>query len=469
MIQLKGEQLRILQLPLKGPVLIKGSAGSGKTTLAVARAQHLANSVPDLFGPNSVGVFTYTNPLVNFVATLIGTGPQNRAILVKTFHSFAYRFIRLYRRGKVATVLDNERLSIISSVLSSMRLGGKQRIFEKPVDFFSEEIRWLKGRRILDLDTYVKTPRTGRGHADKVTMSSKQDIWQVFEHYRKRLADSGSLDFDDYALVMLDIIDSDVTFAAPFTHVVVDEAQDLSQAQLLAISKLVKPEHNSISLVADTAQMIYRSGFSWSALGFQVRGGRSVELKINYRNTRQIAEAALSLLQKEGSNDYTIQILPTREGPKPRLMLVPRGQTLATVMGVVSSFVIKNESCVVLHRSRKGLGEVHGYISKHLPVTRIERRTKTINPGCGLYATTMHSVKGLEFDHVVLVEVNEGVIPSLSGVDTDDVAGMISVERNLLYTSMTRARLTLTLIASEHGKSRLIDDIAQETLETITP
>ena len=114
------------------------------------------------------------------------------------------------------------------------------------------------------------------------------------------------MDFDDYALLCLRILDSKPNLEKPFSHIIIDEAQDLSKAQILVISRLVSDETKSISVIADAAQRIYKSGFTWSEVGFNVRGGRTIELKKNYRNTVQIVKAALSLLEKENDkSDFT--------------------------------------------------------------------------------------------------------------------------------------------------------------------
>ena len=199
-VTLTGEQKKVLVLPVEHPVLIKGAAGSGKTTVAVYRARYLMETQRDLFRPT---------------------------------------------RGAV----------------------------------------------------YQATARAGRGTADRVTAQDKELLWAVFEAYNAGLAARNRIDWDDAILRALEIAERP-SFTPPFTHIVVDEAQDLTFAQLALISRLVSPEMHSITLVADSAQRIYQSGFSWSDTGLNVRG-RSFEFRHNYRNTRQIADAAGSLLGKK--------------------------------------------------------------------------------------------------------------------------------------------------------------------------
>ena len=67
------------------------------------------------------------------------------------------------------------------------------------------------------------------------------------------------VDFDDYALLCLRVISSNPNFQKPFTHIIVDVAQDLSKAQILVISQIVSEETKSISIIADAAQRISKA------------------------------------------------------------------------------------------------------------------------------------------------------------------------------------------------------------------
>lgn len=125
----------------------------------------------------------------------------------------------------------------------------------------------------------------------------KRDMWQLITLYNSSLEDNHQMDFDDYAIKVLDILDSKPNFVPPFTHIVIDEAQDLNKAQLMVIKQLVSPNTNSITIIADTAQRIYKSGFTWREIGFEFKG-RTRILKRNYRSTIEISRAAQSLLSK---------------------------------------------------------------------------------------------------------------------------------------------------------------------------
>ncbi len=88
-LTLTGEQHAILTLPPEQPVLIKGAAGSGKTTVAVFRAKHLLRTYANLFQPTRVALISYTNSLVNYARRLL----DEHSATVATLHSIAYRII----------------------------------------------------------------------------------------------------------------------------------------------------------------------------------------------------------------------------------------------------------------------------------------------------------------------------------------------------------------------------------------
>lgn len=453
-ISLTGEQKRILTLPLQNPILIKGVAGSGKTTVAIHRAKHLILSNNDLFSATHIGVFSYTKSLVKYVQSLLGDTTFTSKISVTTFHKWAYGFLdnnKFWANHR--TLSDkNEIESIISSILLELRRQNPTRaVLLKTGEFFVEEISWLKGRLIFNKQDYIDVKRTGRGTADRVTASDKELIWSVYESYCSKLKEQSLVDFDDYAIESIKIVDSLPSFRYPFSHIVIDEAQDLTAAQLLLLTKIVDPVNNSITIIADAAQRIYKSGFAWSDIGLNVRGGRSVELKQNYRNTKQIAEAALSLLSHDPQNsDFSEHLLPHREGPVPIVKHVNGSASqYSELIKILSKIDLSNETVVFLHRNRRGVENILSSLKQKnfKCINIISSPSEDIKPA-GIYGCTMSSIKGLEFDHVIICDLNDDILPYPGGFTDENDELHISTERRLLYTCMTRARKGLILLST---------------------
>ncbi len=468
MITLTGEQKRVLTLPLNSPIQIKGVAGSGKTTIAIYRARHIVESTGDLFRNTNICIFSYTKSLVKYVRSILEPPIHHGAqITVTTFHKWAYDFLRgagYWDTHRVArtTLVD----TIISDSVDRARPNNVGRaILNKPNEFYKEEFSWLKGRMIFQLETYLNARRTGRGTTDRVTSQDKELLWSLYESYRRGLQEHAAIDYDDFALAVLSQIEKSASFTPPFSHIVIDEAQDLTPAQLSTIAKLVSTETNSLTVIADAAQRIYKSGFSWTDIGINIRGGRTVELKHNYRNTEEIARAAQSLLKYDPQlSDFTEHVLPTRKGNKPRLLHLTQGQQDGFVIRQINQIDLQKESAVVLHRNRKGVSSLDSALrsSGHTPMNI--RAVASHIAAVGLYTCTMPSVKGLEFDHVFICDLNDDVIPYPPGFSDDKDELHISTERRLLYTCMTRARSTLHMI-STGNPSRYLAEIDPSTIE----
>jgi len=469
-ISLTGEQKRILALPLENPIQVKGVAGSGKTTVAIYRAKHLVASAEDFFHETQVCIFSFTKSLIKYVRSILDAdGQETTRMTVTNFHKWAYAFLRERGYWSNHVVASNQSVnSILSTGLANLRPQHPNRaILSKPLEFYREEFSWLKGQRILKKQKYLDAKRTGRGTTDRVTAQDKELLWSLYYHYCQALKEKNEVDFDDFALLVLAHIDRESGFKPPFSHIVVDEAQDLTAAQLLCITKLVNPEINSLTIIADAAQRIYKSGFAWSDVGINVRGGRTVELKHNYRNTRQIAQAAVSLLSHDPQQgDFSEHILPVRQGPKPKLLHLPNGQQVRFLREALQAVDFSQFSAVVLHRSQGGVSQLTNALKAagFSPTNVSAQDVHHILP-VGLFTCTMSSVKGLEFDHVFLCDVNDNLIPYPPGFTDDNDELHISTERRLVYTCMTRARQTLHLIST--GKpSRYLSEINQATVET---
>lgn len=486
-IILKGEQKRVLFLPAIEPIQIKGVAGSGKTTVALYRAKHLIETQNNLFKETKVAIFTFNKTLTNYIEAIkhnISGGYQKDSeeitprsapglnVQVVNFHKWAYWFLR--NRGIEAFIDFRNFPTFQSSSIEKHRKvlltkHPDNNVLNKRVEFFIEEFKWIKGKLLLAKNDYMNAPRTGRGTSDRVTQIDREHIWSVFESYNQDLKNAGKIDFDDYAILCLKEIENDTSFEAPFTHIIVDEAQDLSKAQILTISKIVSPETKSLSIIADTAQRIYKSGFSWKEVGIEVRGNRTLSLKKNYRNTEAISLAATSLLNHDPDpSEFTIAEPARKGGEKPEISFCSDwNNEKQYILEKLKQIDLKNELTVLLHRDWNGMRKLKDLLFYNKIGCEIINENSAINFDNGMVKIcTLSSVKGLEFDNVFITEVNEDNIPYPPGFNDENDDIHISTERRLLYTAMTRAREKLYL--SLNGTpSRYINEIDREYVQII--
>lgn len=449
--ELIGEQKQVLTLPPRGAVLIKGGAGSGKTLVSVKRAEYLTKNYSDLFQRSKTAIFTYNKELAFEIQNLV----SDKTIGVYNIDSWVYRFLSangLRPAMFKAADLRECRVAAAQSAFASVR---ERAIAKKTDDFYAAEIAWLKGRRISSLDVYKKTKRTGRGTEDRVTAVDRECLWQMFVEYNGGLAKRGIRDWEDRVLDALQIVEQE-GFRPPFTHVVVDEAQDFTFAKIALIRRLVSSSTESITIVADSAQQIYQSGFSWADLGIRVVG-RSVEFRRNYRNTRQISEAAYSLMSHDADDsDYTKMECAQKEGDRP---LVVRGSELESGKALVEMIrrLPKEEDSVVAVPTHQMIFNLESMLVNS--GIKVLKSVSEKCEACCVRLSTYHALKGLQFDHVFLWAASERNFPTIAR-EPDEV----SKSRKLLYVAMTRATRRLVIFTS-CMPSKLIEEIEPSLLE----
>ena len=187
-------------------------------------------------------------------------------------------------------------------------------------DFLVEEVQYLLGRFGLDTDRYIRSEREGRGSIPVLSPDMKRAIAEeLVPNYQLALQSSSLIDWDQ----MRDRVLSYLQTGVPFTHyevVVIDEAQDLCALQIRIALELVSPQTRAINFIKDGTQRIYKANYVWDDVGLEFGPGTQLELEKNYRNTRQIARVAASLMRPEAQDDDLSILDPSmtiRSGPKP--------------------------------------------------------------------------------------------------------------------------------------------------------
>lgn len=470
------EQLERVEYDGSPHSLITGAPGSGKTIVLLERARRFAQA-PDV-ARGSVVVFTYNKTLANYARSLIAQNMDVPTVEVTNFHRWAWRKLAPVGRR----VLDErERLNMLTLIVAGVRVGQEQRsaVLEREPGWWSDEVRWIKGRAILDWPDYAAVERAGRGSG--LAEPARRVVWAVFEAYQGELRRSGRLDWEDFALELLARYNP-VPDCELIDHVFIDEAQDLHHAELLLLRGLAR---KSLTIVADRGQKIYKTTPVWSKLGIEIQGydarGRlkSRTLKTIFRSTRQIALLAANVRERDTS--LTLEEmeheLPAREGPLPVLYSAPSAaREEEVVMSWVRTTLRQHPAWTValLARHWHTLEALHRRMAAAGVRAEVIRDAEGHPTSPGVKLTTFHSSKGLEFDAVVLMRLNEGVIPeafpetaqpdamdSAANVDDgepDAFADFLSDERRLLYVPMTRARHELYLTHSQ-PPSRFLSEL----------
>ena len=457
MIYLNPEQDRLVRLDSRGHLLIRGVAGSGKTTIALYRAKYLSENYLDMFTANKILVLTYNRTLVAFMreqAKELGL----EGVEILSFHGWTGNYLKQQGMSinKVLRSGDGERMAVLKEACSEVRRRFSNRpMLNKDPYFFGKEIEWMKGSCILDLETYLNAERQGR--RGRLKAEDRKAVFAVFEQYRIEMMQKKWFDFEDFALLALRFLEDDDSFQH-YTHIVVDEAQDLSKAALTAITKLVDSQTNSITLLTDAAQKIYDHGFTWKGVGINIQG-RSYTLNKNFRTTVEIAEAAYSLLEKDtdfvqNSEDYVKpeQINKDQHGCYPiyrRFNSLAEGTdyVVEKIKRLKEQTTCELSEMVVLHPRRGSLSIIQQRLNHHHVPNYDVTAQRWNHEAEEVKICTMHSIKGLEARVVFILGVDEDKLPN---VPASSEIEAIAQERKLLYVGMTRAKEWLYLISGRN-------------------
>lgn len=311
-----GRQHEVVYLDATGHQVVLGTAGTGKTVMAILRALHLAD--PRTPGHGPVLLLTYTNSLVSYLKYLATGRPGD--VTIETFHKFARGYLASQGRMQFGAIADpsTRRALIAQAVRDVARTYKPGPFLQRPVDFFDDELDWIDGNGLSTLQEYLGIARVGR--MAPLAPSSREAIWNIRERVLTLLRSSGK-DFTWSMLptVMLAALRDD-TAARRYRHIVIDEAQDLSPEAIRAAAALLPPA-GSLTLFGDYAQQIYRQRVSWRSCSLTVR--REEHFKDNYRNTREIAQLALAMADMphfKDTSDMVEPVTPTVDGAKPTLV-----------------------------------------------------------------------------------------------------------------------------------------------------
>jgi DNA helicase IV len=280
------EQLPLLTRNQPGAVVIRGAAGSGKTTTALLRIRFLASAWSNrrlrlgLKAPVRVLVLTYNRTLRGYLAHMAEemAGAEDVELEVSTFARWAMEVLKI------------SASEILPPYEGSTHLAGLCRVGFTHRAWAAEEAEYAMGRFLVeDYSTYLDCDRQGRRKpCDRKLRQRLLD--HVILPHQKWLDRQPRLAFASLPSRILSR-----KAGTKYDVVVIDEAQDFTANEARAVMSRLAPDH-SITFVLDAAQRIYPRGFTWKEVGVAVSGDRVHTLKANYRNTRQIARFVTPLL-----------------------------------------------------------------------------------------------------------------------------------------------------------------------------
>lgn len=440
------EQLKIIGDTRIGTEVIRGAAGSGKTTTALLRLRNLSDMFKarhtrlSIKQPVRALLLTYNRTLCGYVEALASEQAAKGggvAIEVSTYAKWAHDLVGQPR------MCGDRKLHVRDLI--------RQEGVALPVEFACSEIEYVLGRFHPPYDAYLDAERTGRGLAPRVDRGSRQRILNAISRYKTRLAARGEFDWEDLPQAVL------TAPAQQYEIVVIDEAQDFSANQLRSIQRHLAAA-SSLTLVVDTAQRLYPRGYTWAEADIDARRASFYRLQQNHRNTIQIATFARGIISGLAiDDDGTLPDLTkaTRVGPKPAVFRGRYMSQLDFAVDHIRKNVDLEEETVAFLKPLGGgwFNFIRNRLDREkLPYEEITRTRDWPRNNKNIVLSTMHSAKGLEFDHVVILGLSEEVTPH--GEEDDD--DQLSTLRRLLAMAVARARKTVTIGFKEDEASSLV-------------
>lgn len=493
-MKLNVEQRKIIELEPTGHSLIKGVAGSGKTTVAIRRITFLKNHYCPEENDN-VLLVTFNKTLLEYIKYQYGNQTELEEdslhsffttggdAEIKTIDSMMYSyFMRYQKRHKVTYKIAKAPMQwkVLQRAILQLRekYSDVKLLSPKNSSFLLDEIEWIKACDIPDLDTYQEIDRIGRANESEngpqklfKNSETRASIYALMERYDQLLKNEGCVDFKTMNKLALE--EAAQSTHKKYTHVIIDESQDLSKVQLKFLKLLHQEKtYSSIMFVVDNTQSIYSQswlgkGRPYTTIGYDM-SGRSKTLSKNYRTTTEISKAAYSLIENDetiqGNIDFVKPALIDRHGHAPiyRFFLNEKQQAeflLKEINELKSEYELR-DICIVAKEKRLIESVATTLNQKGIPSEILSGRDPKFETDSVKFVT-MHSIKGLEFKVVFLIHLDQNVIPNdLYG--TSD-ATIYSEERKLMYVGMTRAN-DLLYMTSVKRPSPFIRELNNDSL-----
>ena len=469
MLFMHPEQQRIVEEDFDGPAQLSGVSGSGKTCIAVRRALRLAGERSE----ESVLLVTLNRSLAGLISKLADAAAESAEIRsrikVTSFFQLCQEMLgefepdrRLYY-DKVSWKLEEHIDEVfreyyrcwVNSRKASVLLPIHQSLCAQNIGseaYLREEFDWIRtALPFAERATYTNTNivrRQGRTYPLKAEW--REAILAGLDGWEEKMEAVGVI---DYLGLTTALTRHEEKVGPRFTKVIVDESQDFGTTELSILRRLVPHGENDLFLCGDIAQHVLPKHRILTEAGIEI-GRRKRQIRRNYRNTRQILEAAYEVLcqnlheemldNAEGDLEILDPRYASRSSNKPLVLeAVSLEEEIEYARCVVESHLKlqPNAHCCITFAGYSAC-EVERF-AKSLELRALDGLDEfLLEP---LVLSDLEQTKGYEFDLVVIVNCCEGILPPHDGPDDE-----VYRDGCRLYVAMTRAKNDLYL--SYHGQ-----------------
>ena len=453
-------QRQIVEKDYNGPVRVAGSAGTGKTIVALHRAAWLARSYPEA----RILLTTFSDVLATALRDKLHRLISNQPRLAERLEVHAIDAIgeRLYEAHA-----GTPKIASRASIRKLLNTASKEvQNFNFSAQFLLKE--WDEVVDAWQLRTWEEYQAVRRlGRKTRLPEQQRAVLWTIFEQAQQALRDEESVTRAEMFGLLAEQLR---TRRNPlFDFVIVDEAQDLSAPQLRFLATLGGDRPNGLFFAGDLGQRIFQTPFSWKSLGVDIRG-RSQTLRINYRTSHQIRMQTDRLLEPQvadvdGNVEDRRSTVSVFNGPRPDIRVFETSEQEVEATGAwlaerMEAGVEPHEIGIFV-RAEAQLDRARSAAERSGAPFRVLDEQVESSTG-QLSISTMHLAKGLEFRAVAVMACDDEVIPLQErmeeAADTADLEEVYDTERHLLYVACTRARDHL-LVTSMDPASEFLDDL----------
>ena len=474
MIFLHPDQRALVDRRFNGPARVRGSAGTGKTVVALHRAAALAKRRTEV-RPKRGAPILFTTFVKSLPPVL-----ENLYARLPTSVLGAVEFINIDKLARRVCVKAGHTPNVTPRIVDSTFAKAFRDVVKRgsPLErasltraYLRDEVTAvIKGRGINSLDEYLEIRRTGRRVPFSASM--RQQAWTLRMDWDQRLADSGVVDFPDIVRMARDIAREQPT--PRYEAAIVDESQDLTLVGLQLVMALIQGsfEHDQpdgLFIVGDGAQKVYPGGYTLSQAGINIQGNSTV-LRLNYRNPRSVIETAMACAGSELVDDLgeeyargDVDFEANRDGARPQLVKARNSEAQiefvakrirrleeadSITRGDIGVFAATNsrvkDALAFLTNSGMGCQELTEFNGQPNQLTKLG---------------TFHRSKGLEFKVVFLLDLSAGSFPSSrrAGQSEIEYSEQKALQLSQLFVAMTRARDSLYVLYSNEPSDVLYE------------
>lgn len=453
-------QRNLVERSYSGPARVAGSAGTGKTVVALHRAAYLADNHRDA----RVLLTTFSDPLARSL--------ESKLRLLLARKPGVFERVEVISISEVARRLYTKRIAAVNLADEAKIRKLLESAASRQKDCsFSSNFLWGEWNEVVDAwqlstwEEYRDVQRLGR--KTRLPAKKREALWAIFSEVRSELVSKGLLT----PPMMFAEVGEQVSRQGryPYEFAIVDEAQDMGVPELKFLAAIGANRKDGLFFAGDLGQRIFQPPFSWKALGVDIRG-RSKTLRVNYRTSHQIRVQADRLLPPKMSDVDGIceerrGTVSAFNGPSPSIRIF---DTQDEEVNAGASWVrqcmnegIPAEAIGVFFRSSNELSRARAIVeAAELNAVELEKALDQQAGKVGLI--TMHLAKGLEFRAVLVMACDDEILPLQERIDAvaddSDLEEVYNTERHLLYVACTRARDRL-LVTGVDPASEFLDDL----------